>query len=214
VGVKRFQILNLGKNLVPYEAESLVCRSMVVEVFMSLSNPFGVLILAVVHYEDNWHCVLDDIGDSTGDLVIDDLGDLKTYEFYWLQDSVNGYFWFSESVKSSDVDSYLGCVGDGRSTNHLCMYYNEGSNKYGNWLDCYNDLAHHVAFSYAGPYLEDFNIRRFMGISDFRLICDAYTMDMIRYNLDVIYDNDPEEKSFGRILDRGYILGVKERFSS
>lgn len=211
--VKRFRILNLGKNLVPYEADVFVERSMVVEAFMSYSNPYGVLILAVVRTEDNWHFELDDAGDSTGDLIIDDLDDLKSYDFYWLTDSPNGFYWFSESVRSSSVPEYLVCVANGESTDRFSMYYNESGQKYQSWEDCYSDLTHHVAFNHAGPYLEDFNIRRYMGISDFRLICDAYTLNMVRSNLDLIYDNDPKDKSFGKILDREFILGVRSRFS-
>jgi hypothetical protein len=178
-----------------------------------LNNPYGVLAIIVIRSEDNWHYELDDNGDSTGNLIIDDLEDLKSYDFYWLADSSTGFSWFSESVRNSDVAEYYSCVLNDRSTNHLSMYYNESSSKYSKWFDCYKDLTHHVAFSHAGSYLEDFHIRRYMGISDFRLICDAYTMNMIRMDLNIIYDDDFVPMSFGKILDTSFMAAMHKRFS-
>lgn len=186
----------------------------------NVESALFVFVCEVVYAETNWHFVNDSVGNSTGDLLVDDLCNLKTHNFYYVgldrthkAIATSPYIWFCDSVSAVDRDMYWDQVsGAVLSNNNYSFFYNDSGKSFRDWWPALNDLAEHIGFEYGPACRMDNNFLRLMGISPVRLFCEDFFLDLIRihsYNLGGI---DPRSHSFGRVRSDSLLDQFRSKF--
>lgn len=171
------------------------------------------LIIGVIHSEDVWHHVLDDDSDPTGDLLVDDLDYLKTYDFYWLVGDKSFYYWESVSIQEPHVEEYLVKCRDSSFKEGKfegITFFNESNKKFTNWLECLHDITHHIAFNHF--YWQQDVISRFFGAVGHKLLCEPYICHLVRCNLDLLNESNYEEYTYGKVYDLGLMKRLAKKF--
>ena len=206
-----------------------------------LGNDDCALICAIEYPEENWHHVLDEDGGSTGDLYVDDLDYLKSYEFYWLERNpdTGSFFWLQETVSEPSIKEYLKkkksyyarkksspLAGKHYHSNRprkwrsVVLFSNESTRVFKSWHDCFLDLTHHVAFCHLGAWETSTGgdawgvFRKISRSLPFRLFCEPHVLQVIRSQKNSIMDIDHELFTFGKVYDLGLMKILIKKFGA